>query len=64
MRGELAIEGDQPDVYRTHKVPVALQCVAAPEACRGTMHLGIGFLGRTTPISGRGPFSMPPVKIA
>ena len=50
---------DQPNPYLTHRLPVALRCVAAPEVCRGKLRLGIGLPGRTKPISGRVPFSIP-----
>ena len=43
VRGELALRDDQSGPYLTRRLPVALRCVAAPGACRGTLRLGIGF---------------------
>ena len=59
VRGELAFARDEPNPYLTHRLPVALRCVAAPGACRGRLRLGIGLPRRTKPISGRVPFSIP-----
>jgi len=61
VRAELQLErdDDEPNPYLTHRLPVALRCVAAPGACRGRLRLEIGLRRRTKPISGHVPFSIP-----
>lgn len=59
VRAELTLDGHEPDLYLTRRLPVALHCVAAPKACRGKLRLGIGLPYETKPIGGRVPFLIP-----
>lgn len=56
-RSEVAVIGYDATIRRDRTVPVRLRCVAAPRACRGTLHLTFGrrASGRSTAVR----FSIP-----